>query len=45
MRVGEVYGLEWADINFNEQFISVQRSQCRVGSEAFVKLPKTKTGI
>lgn len=45
MRVGEVYGLEWADINFNEQFISVQRSQCRVGSEAFVKLPKTKAGI
>ena len=45
MRLGEIYGLEWADINFDEQFISVQRSQCRVRSDVFVKIPKTKSGV
>lgn len=45
MRLGEIYGLEWGDINFNEQFISVQRSQCRVRSEAFIKSPKTISSV
>lgn len=45
MRLGEIYGLEWTDINYDEQFISVQRSQCRAGSKVFIKTTKTPCSV
>lgn len=41
MRTGELIGLKWSDINFEERTISVQRS-IRQGIET---LPKTKSSI
>lgn len=41
MRTGEIIGLKWSDIDFEENIISVQRSR-RQGVES---LPKTKNSI
>lgn len=46
MRLGEIFALEpLLDINFDEQYISVQRAQCRVGSKVFIKTPKTPSSV
>lgn len=45
MRLGEIYGLKWKDINFDESFIMVQRSQSRAGSKVTLKTTKTRYGV
>lgn len=46
MRLGEIFAIiPSIDINFDEQYISVQRSQCRVGSKVFLKTTKTPSGV
>lgn len=41
MRIGEIIGLKWEDINFHEMYISVQRSI----SKGVVSTPKTDRSI
>lgn len=45
MRLGEIFALDWADIHLDEQFIAVQRSQCRTGSQVYIKTTKTPSGV
>lgn len=45
MREGEIYALRWSDINFDQQFIMVQRSQSRACSKITIKATKTASGI
>lgn len=45
MRMGEIYALKWSDINFEKQFIMVQRAQSRAGSKISIKTTKTASGI
>lgn len=45
MRLGEIYALEWSDIDFDGQFIMVQRSQSRAGSLVEIKTTKTASGV
>ncbi len=47
MRLGEVAGLEWKDIDFQKHIISIQRSTIYVGSQfgTITKEPKSKTSI
>lgn len=47
MRLGEVAGLEWKDIDFEKNTIYIQRSSTYVGKEFGIvtKKPKTKTSI
>lgn len=45
MRPGEVYGLKWTDINFDQRFISVQRTISRANSKAILKSTKTAAGV
>ena len=42
MRLGEVYGLEWGDIDFEKMELSVSRT---LGIDGETKPPKTKAGI
>ncbi len=39
MRIGELFGLEWADIDFNGRFIEVRRSMVKGRTET----PKNET--
>lgn len=45
MRLSEIYALKWADINLDEGFIMVQRTQSRAGSKITLKTTKTKSGV
>lgn len=45
MRPGEVYGLKWTDINFDQRFISVQRAISRANSKSILKPTKTAAGV
>lgn len=45
MRLGEIYALKWTDIDLNQKFIMVQRSQSRAGSRIIIKTTKTSCGI
>lgn len=45
MRLGEIFALDWDDIYLNEQFIAVQRSQCRAGTRVYIKTTKTPSGV
>lgn len=45
MRLGEIYALEWSDINLDAQFISVQRAQSRAGAKVHTKSTKTPSGV
>ncbi len=46
MRRGELCGLEWKDIDFENQTISISRSSQYIGNRQFItKEPKTKAGI
>ena len=43
MRRGEVLGLRWQDINFNNKFISVRQTIVKANNEIIFKEPKTKS--
>lgn len=45
MRLGEIFALKWTDINFDEQFISVQRTQSRAGQQVEIKTTKSAAGV
>ena len=45
MRRGEVLGLEWSDIDFNEGFLHIIASQYVASKGIFVKDPKTHSSI
>ena len=46
LRVSELYGLTWADIDFDRRCIHVRRQLCRTAEKPyFVTPPKTKSGI
>lgn len=45
MRMGEIYALKWADIDFEQKFIMVQRAQSRAGSKVIIKTTKSACGI
>ena len=45
MRLGEIFGLKWTDINFEQSFIMVQRSLSRGGCKAVIKTTKTSCGV
>ncbi|HIS32283.1 MAG TPA: site-specific integrase [Candidatus Limivivens intestinipullorum] len=45
MRLGEIFALKWTDINFDEQFISVQRTQSRAGTKVEIKTTKSISGV
>jgi integrase len=42
MRIGEIFALEWSDIDFDLELISVTKSSSVQG---LIKAPKTKSGI
>jgi len=43
MRIGEVMGLKWEDVNYKNKLITVKRS--RVNSNHGVRIEETKTGV
>jgi integrase len=45
MRKGEILGLSWDDINFDERTISVNKTLYRVKSENYLQEPKTPSSI
>lgn len=45
MRKGELLALQWSDIDFENNIISVTKSIYFEGDKPFIKKPKTKTGI
>jgi integrase len=45
MRKGEILALQWKDIDFDSEIISVTKSIYHVGHKAYVKPPKTESGI
>lgn len=45
MRLGEVFGLKWSDINFDSSFIMIQRALTKAGSTYKIKTTKTINGI
>ena len=45
MRRGELCGLQWTDIDFNQNVISVRRSIAQIGARCEVKAPKTRAGL
>ncbi len=45
MRRGEVLGLMWEDIDFEERLIHIQRNVTHPGNPAVVGTPKTKNGV
>ena len=42
LRVGELLGLSWGDIDFDNRTLTVKRQQLRVGKEVIVCEPKTE---
>ena len=45
MRKGELLALEWSDINFEADLISISKSVGRVNGKTILKSPKTKTSF
>ncbi len=45
IRVGEMLGLQWKDIDFDKKVISVVRSNQRVGKKLITKAPKTEASV
>ena len=45
IRVGEMLGLQWKDIDFEKKVISVIRSNQRVGKKLITKEPKTEGSV
>ncbi len=45
IRVGEMLGLQWKDIDFDKKVISVVRSNQRVGKKLITKAPKTEGSV
>ena len=45
MRLSEIYALKWTDINFEQGFIMVQRTQSRANTTVILKKPKSKPGV
>jgi len=43
MRLGEVLGLKWEDIHFDQKIITVRRS--RVGTQHGFQIEEPKTGV
>lgn len=44
MRKGEILALQWKDINFNENLITVSKSVYHDGDRPYIKEPKTEAG-
>ena len=44
MRKGEILALQWKDIDFEENIISVTKSVCHDGDKPIIKSPKTAAG-
>lgn len=42
MRIGEIFALEWSDIDFKREIISITKA---ASTHGFIKQPKTKAGI
>lgn len=45
MRLSEITGLKWEDVDFAEKTISIKRNATIVAGKEFVSTPKTKNGI
>lgn len=45
MRLSEITGLKWGDVDFAEKTITVKRNAAKVGGKEFVSTPKTKGGL
>jgi len=45
MRLGEVYGLRWQDIDFKNELIKIRNTMVKVDKEYIQKKPKSKSGI
>lgn len=43
MRRGEIFGLKWKDIDFNNQILSIRRTLQRIKNKGYVLLDATKT--
>lgn len=44
MRLGELFGLKWEDINFNDGYLSVRRTLQEINGKLDTKEPKSKKG-
>lgn len=44
LRLTEICGLEWADVDFNEKTVSVRRNVFVYKKEAYASTPKTRSG-
>ena len=45
IRRGEMAGLQWSDVNFDEGYIYISKSRVVVEKEEYIKEPKTESGI
>ncbi len=45
MRKGEILALQWKDINFEENYIEVNKSVYHIGDRPAIKAPKTAAGV
>lgn len=45
LRPGEIFALQWPDINWNDQSIHIERQLCEVGGRIQIKQPKTEASI
>lgn len=45
LRLGEIFGLYWADIDFKAGVISIKRDYVAVGKEYIEKIPKSDKGL
>lgn len=45
LRVGEALGLDWRDVDWDQQLVRVQRQRTWVGTTLHLLPPKTKTGV
>ena len=45
MRIGEVLGLQWSDVDFNAREITVQRTLSEVRGRSVLAEPKTEAGV
>ncbi|ABY95867.1 MULTISPECIES: site-specific integrase [Thermoanaerobacter] len=45
MRIGEICGLKWEDIDFNNKTCTVKRQYQQVGGKEIIKEPKSETSI